>query len=49
MHLDSDVLDSALSDPGQRLLHDWVRAEDGEIGFGDDLELHPRHFAEHHR
>jgi hypothetical protein len=29
------------------LLHDWVRAEDGEVGFGDDLELHPRHLAEH--
>jgi hypothetical protein len=23
-----------------------VRAEDGEVGFGDDLELHPRHLAE---
>jgi hypothetical protein len=23
-----------------------VRAEDEEVGFGDDLELHPRHLAE---
>ena len=23
-----------------------MRAEDGEVGFGDDLELHPRHLAE---
>jgi hypothetical protein len=29
------------------VLDDWVRAEDGEVGFGDDLELHPRHLAEH--
>ena len=49
MHLDGDVLDSALSNPGQGLLDDWVRAKDGEVGFGDDLELHPRHLAEHHR
>ena len=26
-----------------------MRAEDGEIRLGDDLELHPRHLAEHHR
>ena len=49
MHLPGDVFDSALRDPCQGLLDDWVRAKDGEIGFGDDLELHPRHLAEHHR
>ena len=26
-----------------------MRAEDREIGFSDDLGLHPRHLAEHHR
>jgi len=46
VHLDGDVLDGALRDPDQGLLDDWVRAEDGEIWFGDDLELHPRHLAE---
>ena len=49
MHLPGDVFDSALRDPCQGLLDDWVRAKDGEIRFGDDLELHPRHLAEHHR
>ena len=49
MHLYGDVLDGALSDTCQGLFDDWVRAEDGEVGFGDDLKLHPRHFAEHHR
>jgi len=49
MHLSGDVFDRALRDPCQGLLDDWVRAKDGEIGFGDDLELHPRHLAEHHR
>ena len=49
MHLDSDVLNRALRDSGQGLLDNWVRAEDREIGFSDDLELHPRHLAEHHR
>jgi len=49
MHLDGDVLDSAFSNPGQGFLDDWVRAEHGEVGFGNNLELHPRDFAEHHR
>ena len=26
-----------------------MRAEDGKVGFGDDLELHPRHLAEQNR
>jgi hypothetical protein len=34
-----DVLD--------RLLHGGVAAEDGDVGLGDDLELHPRDFAHH--
>jgi hypothetical protein len=40
------MLDGALRDLNQGLLDDWVRAEDGEVWFGDDLELHPRHLAE---
>ena len=49
MHLDGDMLDGTLGDPGQGRLNDRVRGEDGEVRFGDDLELHPRHLAEHHR
>ena len=49
MHIDREVLDGALRNPCQGVLNDRVRGEDGEVGFGDDLELHPRHLAEHHR
>ena len=46
VHLNGDVFDAALRNLDQGLLDDWVLAEDGEVGFGDDLELHPRHLAE---
>jgi hypothetical protein len=49
MHIDCEVLDGALRNPCQGVLNHRVRGEDGEVGFGDDLELHPRHLAEHHR
>ena len=49
MHIDREVLDGALRNPCQGVLNDRVRGEDGEVGFSNDLELHPRHLAEHHR
>ena len=49
LHLKGDMLDAAFWNPDQSLLDDWVWAEDGEIVFGDDLELHPRYLAEHDR
>ncbi|KIM46974.1 hypothetical protein M413DRAFT_266912 [Hebeloma cylindrosporum] len=46
VHLNRDMLDGALCDLDQGLLDDWVRAKDGEVGFGDDFELHPGYLAE---
>ena len=48
VHLHRDVLDGALRDARHRLLYNGVCAEHAEVGLGNDLELHPRHFAEHH-
>jgi len=48
VHFEGDVLNGALRDPDHSALDDFIRAEQREVGFGDDLELHPRDFAEHH-
>jgi len=47
VHLPRDVLDGGLRNVDKGLLHDWVFSEDAEVGFRDDLEFHPRNFAEH--
>ena len=48
MHIDREVLDGALRNPCQGVFNDRVRGEDGEVRFGNDFELHPRHLAEDH-
>ena len=46
VHLEGNVLDGGLRDFYQGALDDRVLAEDSEVGFGDDLELHPGYLAE---